>query len=71
MVSTHWISNIGYGCNHYYRDFLPGAEWGPGGSQGFYAAYIYDPMIPEADGISAAIEDTIEINKKIDCVICD
>lgn len=70
LVHTHFIRSLGYGCDHYYRDFLPGEEWGEGGSRGYYAAYIYNPTIPEADGISAAIEDNIEINKT-NCVICD
>lgn len=69
-VDTHMTSNMDYGCAHPYTAFLPGEEYGVGGSGGYYAAYIYQPTIPEADGISAAVEESIAINEN-DCIICD
>ncbi len=69
-VDTHMTSNMNYGCAHPYTAFLPGEEYGIGGSGGYYAAYIYQPTIPEADGISAAVEESIAINEN-DCIICD
>ena len=61
---------MGYGCDHYYTDFMPGHSLGVGGSNGYYAAYIYNPAIPEAEGISAAVEDSISINDN-NAIICD
>lgn len=69
-VDTHMTNNMDYGCAHPYTAFLPGEEYGVGGSGGYYAAYIYQPTIPEADGISAAVEESIAINEN-DCIICD
>ena len=69
-VDTHYLPSVGYGCNHYYTDFMPGHPLGVGGSDGYYAAYIYNPAIPEAEGISAAVEDSISINDN-NVIICD
>lgn len=69
-VDTHYLPSVGYGCEHYYTDFMPGNPLGVGGSNGYYAAYIYSPTIPEAEGISAAVEDSISINDN-SVIICD
>lgn len=69
-VHTHAQSTGDGWCGHYYTDFLPNADYGVNGSYGYFAAYVYKPVIPVADGISATVEESIAINDN-SCVICD
>jgi hypothetical protein len=72
-VSTHYRGSAGtpeYGCTHLYTDFLPNKTFGVGGSMGYYAAYIYDPMIPKAEGITTEVTDAIVFSDDY-YVVCD
>ena len=69
-VYTHFNREYGFGCGHFYSHFLPNHPYGPGGEAGYYAAYIYDPTIPEAQGITTEITDSIVFSDDY-YVICD
>lgn len=69
-VYTHFNREYGFGCGHFYSDFLPNHSYGPGGETSYYAAYIYNPTIPKAQGITTEITDAIVFSDDY-YVVCD